>query len=158
MNEISSYFINYMGITYYIAGTHATWDSRPAQARQPGPSRSFIHSSASVILLLIPSSVLFICLFLVLIGLGSTFLASSQCLPPFFSWDPGSSSLSLFWILSLECCLSPLHISVFLGFYLVPSSGTYLSAFSAWLTFCNMVFVLAAVGLCFFCLPSDWWG
>ena len=35
-----------------------------------------------------------------------------------FSWDPGSSSLSLFWILFLEGCLSPLHLVVFLGCYL----------------------------------------
>ena len=30
--------------------------------------------------------------------------------------NPGSSSLSLFWIFFLEGCLSPLHLAVFLGF------------------------------------------
>ena len=50
-----------------------------------------------VILLLIPSSVLFISVCsLVLLDLWQTFLASS----PLFSQDPGSSSLSLFWTLS----------------------------------------------------------
>ena len=57
---------------------------------------------------------------LVLIGLWYTFLASS----PLFSWNPGSSSVSLFWILFLEGCLLPLHLVAFLGFYLVPSFET----------------------------------
>ena len=34
-----------------------------------------------------------------------------------------SSALLLFWILFLEYCLCPLHLVVFLGFYLVLSSG-----------------------------------
>ena len=42
----------------------------------------------------------------------------------FFFRDPESSSLSLFWILLLEDCLSPFHLLVFLGIYLIPSSGT----------------------------------
>ena len=55
--------------------------------------RSFIHSSASVILLLIPSSVLFISICsLVLLGLWQTFLVPS----PLSSRDLGSSSLPLF--------------------------------------------------------------
>ena len=56
-------------------------------------SRSLTCSSASVTLLLIHSSVLFIpvCSF-VLLGLWKTFIASS----PFFPRDPESSSLSLF--------------------------------------------------------------
>ena len=87
-----------------------------------------------------------------------TFLASSQSLPPFFFQDPESSLLSLFWILFLEDCLSPPHL-VFLGFYLVPSSGTWLSAFSCWLTFCSMVLALVVAGLWFFLLllSALWW-
>ena len=57
---------------------------------------------------------------LVLLGLWKTFIASS----PFFFRGPESSSLSLFWILLLEDYLSPFHLLVFLGIYLVPSSGT----------------------------------
>ena len=56
-----------------------------------------------------------------------------------FSWDPGSSSLSLFWILFLEGCLSPLHMVIFLGSNLVPLSGTKPSAFSSWLIFHDVV-------------------
>ena len=37
-------------------------------------------------------------------------------------------------------CLSPLHLVVLLGFYLVPSSGTYSSAISFCLTFCDCDF------------------
>ena len=44
-----------------------------------------------------------------------------------FSWDLGSSFLSLLWILSQVDCLSPLHVVVHLGFYLILSSGTYFS-------------------------------
>uniref|UniRef100_A0A8C6BAV5 Uncharacterized protein n=1 Tax=Monodon monoceros TaxID=40151 RepID=A0A8C6BAV5_MONMO len=102
-------------------------------------SRSLIHSSASVILLLIPSSVFsFQLLFCSPVCL---FFNSSRCL--FFN---SSSSLlniscifSLFasilfpksWIIFttiilifLDSCLSPLHLVVFRGFYFVPSSGT----------------------------------
>ena len=80
-------------------------------------SSSFIHSSASVILLLIPSGILFIsvCWFLN----SSRSLVNASCI---FSWDPGSSSLSLFWNLFLEGYLSPFNCFL-LGFYLVPSSG-----------------------------------
>ena len=77
---------------------------------------------------------------------------------PLFSQGPGSSSLSLFWIRFLEGCLLPLHLVIFLGFYLVPSSGTQLSAFSLWLTFCNgFLFYLLwdCCSSCFLCLPSD---
>ena len=53
---------------------------------------------------------------------------------------------------------SPLHLVVFLRFYDVSSSGTQLSAFSFWLTFCHMVFVLVALGLCLLLiLPALWW-
>ena len=45
-------------------------------------------------------------------------------------------------------CLSLVHLVVFLWFYIIHSSG--LSGFSLWLTFCNMVFILATVRLCFF--------
>ena len=59
--------------------------------------------------LLTPSSVFFISVIVLFTSVHFfissrsllMFLASSQSLPPFFSWDPGSSSLSLFWILFL---------------------------------------------------------
>ena len=62
------------------------------------------------------------------------------------------------WIIFLTIILNsfserlPMFSSfiVFLEFYLVPSIGTKPSAFSSWLTFCNMAFILAAVGLWFF--------
>ena len=77
--------------------------------------------------------------------------ASSQSLPLFCFWDSGSSWL-LFWVL-LEDCLSPLHLVVFLGFYLAPSSETKPSAFFILVNFlwcgfgfsyCETVVLLAA--------------
>ena len=86
-------------------------------------SRSFslICFSASVILLLVPSSVfLNFSLFSSSSRSWETFLASSS----FFFWDPGSPLFSLFWIIFLKVGLFPLHLIVFLGFYLVALSGT----------------------------------
>ena len=56
-------------------------------------------------------------------------------------------------------CLFPLFLVVFLRFYLVPSSGTQLSAFSFWLTFYYVVSLLAAAGLQFslLLLSALWW-
>ena len=90
-------------------------------------SRSHICSSASVILLLIPSSVLFISVCLFFSSSGS--LVNISCIFSIPFQDPGSSSLSMFWILFLEDCLCLLHLVFFflfffLGFYLVPLSGT----------------------------------
>ena len=89
-------------------------------------SRSLVHSSASVILPLIISSVLFIsvCLFFSssrsLVNISWIF---SKFVSKFFP-----EILNLHYHYSefffLECCLSPPHLVVFLGFYLVPSSGT----------------------------------
>ena len=112
-------------------------------------SRSFIRSSDSVILLLIPSGVLFICLFFSscrsLINISYIFSIFASVLFP-KPW------IIFTIILNYFSGRLPLHLVVFLGFYLVPSSGTYLSAFSSWLTFCNMVFVLATMRLCLFLL------
>lgn len=52
------------------------------------------------------------------------------------------SLLSLLCILFQVDCLSPLHLTILLGFYLVSSSGTYFSAISLCLTFC-------VCGVCF---------
>ena len=101
-------------------------------------SSSLIHSSASLILLLIPSSVFFsYCIFhcvcsLYHLALRWTFLVSSWSVPPFFFQDFGSCLLSLHSILFQVDCLSPL--SVF--FFVVPSSGTYSSVIPLCLTFC----------------------
>ena len=113
-------------------------------------SSSTVPSSASVTLLCIPSGVFFSSVYL---SFGSSrSLANVSCIfsivvsilfpeilghlhdrySELFFWrclhsfprDPGSSSRSLFWTLFLKGCLSPLHLIVFLGFYLVPSSGT----------------------------------
>ena len=60
------------------------------------------------------------------------------------------------WILFQSHCLTPLHLVVLLGFYLVPSIGTYFSADSFCLTFCvcGLLFsgrrcvVMLASGIC----------
>ena len=85
-------------------------------------SRSLVHSSASVTLLLIPSHALFTSLCLFFSSCRS--LVKISCTFSFVSQDPRSPSLSLFWIFYLEGCLSPFHLAVFLGFYLFPLSGT----------------------------------
>ena len=84
----------------------------------------FIYSFYSVILLFIPSSIIHLCLFFnssrSLVNISCIFSIFASILSP----NPGSSSLSLFWFLFLESGLSPLHLVVFLGFYLIPSFGT----------------------------------
>ena len=111
-------------------------------------SSSPIHSSATFILLLIPSSVFFISVIVLFISVCSlellvlcyTFLVSSRSVPPFFFWNLGSSLLSLLWIIFQVDCLSPLHLVVLPGFYLVPSSEAYSSAISLCLIFCDCSF------------------
>ena len=82
-------------------------------------SKSLIHSSTSVILLLI-TDMLFISVYL--------FFSSSRSLvnifasSPLFFWDPGSSSLSLFRVLFLESCLSPLLRSWIIFTIIISSS------------------------------------
>ena len=79
----------------------------------------------------------------------------------FFFQDLGSSLLSLLWILFQLDCLSPIHLVVLLRFYLVPLSGTYSSADSFCLTFCDCGFhsigcrVVVLLGFC--CLPPGGW-
>ena len=93
-------------------------------------SRSFICASASIILLWIPSGLLFIsvCLFF---SSCRSLVNISQSLPPFFFQDPESYSLSLFWIPFLEGCFFPLHLVVFLGFYLYLHLGLNFLLFHA---------------------------
>ena len=70
-------------------------------------------------------------------------------------WDLGSSLLSFLQILFL----SPLHLAVFLVFYLIASSGTYLSAVSFYLTFCFLLHRLQDYSSSFFwCLPLGGYG
>ena len=57
-------------------------------------------------------------------------------MPPFFSWDLGSSLLLLLWIFPQGDCLSSFRLVVLLGFYLTPSSRTYFSAISLYLILC----------------------
>ena len=68
-------------------------------------------------------------------------------MPPFFFQDLGSSLLSLLRILFQVDGLSPLHLFILLGFYLVPSSGTYSCAISFCLTFCDCGFCSAGCGV-----------
>ena len=94
-------------------------------------------------------SSLFVCT--LVLGLWQTFLASSQSLPLFFSkilnyLHYHYSEFFFFWKIGL----SPRHLVIFLGFYLVSSFGTKSSVFSSWLTSCNVVLVLAAEVLWFF--------
>ena len=118
-------------------------------------SRPFTHFSASVILPLIPSGILFTSVYL------------------FFS-----SSRSLINILHLLHCFPKIivylhyHYSVFFSWKL-PLSTSFscfsrdlscsfmwdITAFSSWLAFCNVDFVLATMGLWFFLLllSALWW-
>ena len=65
---------------------------------------------------------------------------SSWFVAPLFSWELGTSLLSLLWVLFWVDCLSPIYLVVLLGFYLLPSSGTHSSAGSFCLTFCDCGF------------------
>ena len=91
---------------------------------------------------------------LVILGLWWTFLISSFFFPR--SWI-------VFTIIILNSfsgrCLFPPLLVVFLRFYPVPSSGTHLAAFSLWLTFCYVVFLLVVAGLEFslLLLSAPWW-
>ena len=53
-----------------------------------------------------------------------------------FSEIFGSSLLSLLWVLFQVDCLSPLHLVVLVGFYLVPFFATYFSVISFCITSC----------------------
>ena len=96
-------------------------------------SRSLIHSSASLILLLIPSSFIFKIFFQFVYYPSLVVYNSSKCLLSIsciFSIFP-SILFQRCWIIftviilnSLEGCLSPLHLVIFLVFCLIPSSGT----------------------------------
>ena len=121
-------------------------------------SSSFIYSSASVILLLIPSNILFIsvCFFFSY----SKSLVNISCIFSIFASILFQRSWIIFTIIIMDyfsrSFLYPFNFVVFLGFCLVPSSGTKLFAFTSWLTFCGVVLVLAAAVVCgsscFFCL------
>ena len=120
------------------------------------PSRSFICSLPQLFcswFLLVYYSISGFCS-LVLLSLWYAFLAS----PPLFSQDPGSSSLSLFWILFLEGCLSPVHLVVFSGVLSCPFIWQIAFCFFILINFLWYGFFshLWDCGTsCFFCLPSD---
>ena len=70
--------------------------------------------------------ILFICLFFLI---SCRYLVNISCLFSIFASILFPRSWIIFTIImlrffSLEDCLSPIHLVVFLGFYLVPSSGT----------------------------------
>ena len=123
-------------------------------------SRSFICASALVILLWIPSSVLFI--FVCLFFNSCRSLISICCIFSIFAsilfWRPWI----IFTIIILNTFAGRLPISTsfscFPGILSCPFIWDIIFAFSPWLTFCNMVFVLAAVRLCCLLLLSAlWW-
>ena len=112
-------------------------------------SRSFTCSSALVILLLISSSAFFhfsywiaqLCLYFSSSRSLLNFYCIISIIASIFFWNPGSSSLSLFWILFFFFnCPSLLYLVAFLGVYPDPSCGTYSSAISFCLNFCDCVF------------------
>ena len=93
---------------------------------------SFIHASASIILLWIPSSVLFIFVCLFFSSCGS--LVNISWIFSIFASILFLRSWVIFTIIVLhsfpKICLSPLHLAVFfLGFYLVPSFGMVTSKY-----------------------------
>ena len=107
-------------------------------------SSSSLIYSASVTLLLFPSSVFFIQLlccslliisYLVTLGPFETLLLSFWSMPPFYFWDLRLSLVSLLSILFQEDSLFPLHLFGFVDFYLTPSSTTYFSVFIFCLTY-----------------------
>ena len=102
-------------------------------------SRSLMHSSVSVILVLIPFSLFFISAILLFISVLQFFQVFVKHL--LYPLDPCFHSFSkildhlhyhyselLLLILFLVGCLSLLHLVVFLGFHLFPSSGACSSA------------------------------
>ena len=104
-------------------------------------SRSLFHSSASVILLLVPSTVFlisFIVLFYIVCLLFSSFrsLLNVSCIfsIPFLRFE------IIFTIITLNSFSGRLPISSLLfglvGFYLAPSSAAYFSVFPFFLTYC----------------------
>ena len=81
----------------------------------------------------------------------------SCCLPIFFASSVfprilGHHYSKVFFNVS---CLSPVHLSIFLGFRPIPSCGSYLSASSFCIAFCVVSFCrLQRCSLfCFWCLP-----
>ena len=85
-----------------------------------------------------------------------TFLVLSRSFPPFFFWYSGSSSLSCFWIISLEGCLSPFHSVVFRGFVSPFDLGQNSLLFhpGQLSVICFWFSPLRDCGSRFFCLPS----
>ena len=110
-------------------------------------SGSLIRSSVSVTLLLIPSSIFIFyfsyyivhfCLFFI----SSSSLLNISCIFSICAFIIFLRSWIIFTIITLNLvdCLSPLHLAVLFVSYLVPSSGTYSSAISFCLTFCDCGF------------------
>ena len=117
-------------------------------------SRSLLCSCASVILLSVPCSVLLISDLYFFQGFVKQLLHLLHSFP-----NPGSSSLSLFWILFLEGCLSLLHLAVFLGF--CPFIWNTIFCLFILINFLWCGFHSGGwycSSSCFFCLPSGGWG
>ena len=122
-------------------------------------SRSFIHSSASVILLFIPSSIIHLCLFFnssrSLVNISCIFSIFASIFPP-RSWIVFTIiiliSFSGKWPISTS-------FSCFSGILSYPFIWNITFCFFIVINFCNMVSVLAAVRLCFFLLllSALWW-
>ena len=105
-------------------------------------SNSFIHSSASVILLLTPSRVFFnfsncvIHLSLLILYFFYVLGDSINCVKIFLAFSPlyfkvfEASLLSLFWILFRVVCLFHLNLFGLVSFYLVLSFALCFSIFS----------------------------
>ena len=136
-----------------------------------------------------PSGVLFTSAIVLLISVcsfkSSSSLLNISCNLSFcasiFSHNLGSFLLPLLWIIFQVGYLSPLHLYVLLGFYLLPSSGTHSSASSFCSAFCAQGLLSAdcrviAPLACDFCLlvgeadpgvyvgflvkelvPAQWW-
>ena len=119
-------------------------------------SRSLICSSASVILLLIPSSVFFISLtvlFNCLFFSTSRSLLNTSYMVLICATILFLRSWIIFTIITLNSFSGRLCIStslvILLGFYLFPSSGTYSPALSFCLTFCDCDFCSAGCRVVF---------
>ena len=126
-----------------------------------------IICSSSVALLLIPCNVIFhfshcIVLFCLFFSSSRSFLNISCIFSTYAShFSPKSWIIftSLLWILFPFDCLSPLHLVVLLGFYLVPSSGMHSFPISFCLTFCDCSFYSTGCNhSCFYDLKSGRWG